>query len=101
MLGRNNKMNKTGFLIIVILAICVNVVAGLAKADTSEDIPRITKKELRAKLDNDDVVIIDVRIPKNWDSSEKKIKGAIRENPMDVSHWYNYPKDKIMVLYCA
>ena len=81
------------------------VFAGAAFASTKKESlwggPRITKDELRANLDNDDYVIIDVRIPNHYDNSDEKIIGAIRENPMDVNFWYPYPKDKTIVLYCA
>jgi hypothetical protein len=66
------------------------------------DIPRMTKDELKAKLGNPEVVILDVRSPSDWDKSDLKIKGAVREDPADAKAWLgNYQKDKTYVLYCA
>jgi rhodanese-related sulfurtransferase len=65
------------------------------------DIPRITKEQLKARLGDADLTIVDVRIPKDYDNSVRKIPGAVRENPMDVNYWSPYPKDREIVLYCA
>ena len=65
-------------------------------------VAKMTKEELRAKLDNPDVVIVDIRLGKDWKASEEKIKGAIRVDPDVVeSLAAKYPKDKTLVLYCA
>lgn len=73
-----------------------------AQAVAAETVPRISKEDLKAKLGSADVVIIDVRTDRDWESSDLKIKGAIRENPGIVDFWAdNYPKDKTIVLYCA
>ena len=47
----------------------------------AQDVQRITKEELEGKLENPDLVIIDVRSGRDWKSSEAKIKGAVREEP--------------------
>lgn len=68
----------------------------------SGDIPKMTKDELRGMLGNPDLVIIDVRYSKDWTESDLKIQGAIREDPKIFDSWANkYPKDKILILYCA
>ena len=65
------------------------------------DVPRMTKDELKAMLGNPDLVIIDVRLERDWNKSDSKIKGAVREEPIHIESWANkYPKDKILVLYC-
>jgi predicted sulfurtransferase len=64
--------------------------------------PRMGKDELKTKLENSDVVIIDVRSYTDWLLSGDKIKGAVRENYRDFEGWSaRYPKDKTIVLYCA
>jgi len=66
----------------------------------AEEVPRITKEEVKGMIDNADLIIIDVRTDKSWDGSELKIKGAIRENPASVNSWLDkYPKDKTLVFY--
>jgi rhodanese-related sulfurtransferase len=64
--------------------------------------PRITKEELRQRLGDPEVVIVDVRAGWDWRKSDRKISGAVREEPDDAGAWTTrYPKDKIIVLYCA
>lgn len=73
-----------------------------AKLLLSADVPKMTKDELKAMLGNPDLVMVDVRLGKDWTDSEMKIKGAVREDPRDVESWAKkYTKDKILVLYCA
>ena len=64
--------------------------------------PRITKEELRQRLGDPAVVIVDVRAGWDWSRSDRKISGAVREDPGDAGAWAGrYPKDKLIVLYCA
>jgi len=66
-----------------------------------EHIPRITKAELKQKLGDPAVSIIDVRYSTNWKKSDRLIAGAVREEPMEVGAWiHKYPKDQMIVLYC-
>jgi len=66
-------------------------------------VQRITKEELKALLNDPSVVVIDVRTDWSWKESDKKIKGAVREDPLaDAKTWASkYPKEKRVVLYCA
>jgi rhodanese-related sulfurtransferase len=64
--------------------------------------PRITKEELKKRLGDPKVVIVDVRAGRDWSKSDRKISGAVREEPGDAGAWATrYPKDKLIVLYCA
>jgi predicted sulfurtransferase len=66
------------------------------------DVPRMSKESLKAKLDDPDVIILDVRTGSDWKASEFKIKGAVRESSDNVDSWAaKYAKDKTLVLYCA
>lgn len=66
------------------------------------DVTRMSKEDLKAKLDDPNVVIVDVRSGRDWKSSEFKIKGAVREESRNVDSWAaKYSKDKTLVLYCA
>ena len=87
---------------------CIVVATGLALSwiistiVLANDIPRITKEELRGMLNNPKVVIIDVRANVDWLGSSLKVKGAIREDPRKVNAWMDkYSKDKTLVFYCA
>jgi len=92
----------------VLLAVTTMLFAGLVQSAICEerslspaDVPRISIEELKAKLEDPDVAIIDVRSAHDWDDSNTKIKGAIREEPSKLDSWVkNYPKDKTIVLYC-
>lgn len=69
---------------------------------SADDVPRMGKDELKALLDNPDVVILDARTSSGWNQSETKIKGA---NRLDQSNAESietmYPKDKTIVVYCS
>ena len=68
----------------------------------SADVPRMTKDELKGLLGSPDLLIVDVRLGRDWKESDLKIKGAVREEPRDVESWGNkYSKDRMLVLYCA
>ena len=65
-------------------------------------VPKMTKEELRAMLDNPDVIVVDVRIGRDWKASEYKIEGAVRVDHSEVKSWASrYGKDKTLVIYCA
>ena len=66
-----------------------------------EDPPRITKEELKAKLGDPAVTVIDVRYKANWKKSGQKIVRAVREDPNEISSWVGkYKKDQMLVFYC-
>ena len=74
----------------------------MGKALAADDIPRMTKDELKAILNVEDVTILDVRLGKDWKSSEFKIKGAIRTDPKQIDKWSkDLRKENRLVLYCA
>jgi hypothetical protein len=68
----------------------------------AQEVPRITKEELKEMLGSPDLVIIDDRTGRDWNASEFKIKGAVREDSAKADEWAGkYPKDKTLVFYCA
>jgi predicted sulfurtransferase len=74
----------------------------LTFAVASTDAPRMSKEELRSRLSDKDLVIIDVRTAHDWGKSNSKIRGAVREDPEDVASWAKkYIDKKTIVLYCA
>jgi rhodanese-related sulfurtransferase len=78
------------------------VLAAFWSCATAQEAPRVDKETLKSWLGDPNVVIIDVRTAKDWEGSDKKIKGAVREDPKDVKTWEaSLPKDKKIVLYCA
>lgn len=76
-----------------------SAVTGAGKA---KDVPRMSIDNLKSRLGDASLVVIDVRQPSDWDKSDLKIKGALREDPQNVSAWASkYSKDKTLVFYCA
>jgi rhodanese-related sulfurtransferase len=65
-----------------------------------KSVPRITKEELKSRLGNPEVIVVDVRLRDEWEKSEWKIKGALRGDPEKIKSWAdNYPRDKTLVFY--
>ncbi len=92
-------MKKRLLIITLVIFSLVGILTTFAK---SADGPRMTKDELKAMLDNPDLVILDVRAQSDWKGDDSKIKSAIREDPESVNSWAEkYTKDKTIVLYCA
>ncbi len=83
------------------------MVLGLALAlpwscSYGKEAPRVAPETLKSWLGDPGVIILDVRQPQDWASSDKKIKGAVRQEPKEVKNWAaTLPKDKKIVLYCA
>lgn len=79
-------------------AVAVMLAATIAVAG----VPLITAEELKAKLGDPNLTILDVRREAHWNASDRKIVGAVREDPEAVESWAGkYAKEKTLVLYCA
>lgn len=62
----------------------------------------IEPEGLKEKLNQPGLTILDVRITPEWRRSDKKIPGAVREDPHNVSTWAEkYQKHNPMVAYCS
>jgi rhodanese-related sulfurtransferase len=87
----------------LVAVICVSFVWAVAsQAYAVPKIPVITKEDLNKMLDVPGVTVIDVRVERDWTSADRKIKGAVREDPDRVDTWAGkYSKDKTIVLYCS
>ena len=93
---------KTKLSATLVVTLCLTVVGISALTALAQEAPRITKQELKETLGNPDVIIIDVRLGRDWENSELRIKGALREDPGNVNSWISkYSKEKTLVLYCA
>jgi rhodanese-related sulfurtransferase len=75
----------------------------IAQAAIAQDnVSRMTKEELKARLDDSGLVIVDARSRGEWDASDRKIKGAVRVEPRNASTLpETYSKDQTLVFYCA
>ena len=76
--------------------------AGQVLAISPEDVPRISIEETKKLMDDPNVVIIDARADSDWNKSDIKITGAVREAPGDVKTWASkYDPEKTLIIYCA
>ena len=76
------------------------VVLAMVVPAMPQEVPRISKEDLKEMLGKPDVVIVDVRTGSDWNASTVKVKGAVREEADKVDSWIEkYPKDKTLVLY--
>ncbi len=79
----------------------MTLILGSAQA-VADDKRLITKDKLLSLMNDDTVVIIDVRRQKHWDGSEHKIKGAVRLNfEKFFEALAQYPKENTLIVYCA
>jgi rhodanese-related sulfurtransferase len=87
-------MKKTLFL-------CAVILCALASSVRADDL-RVSREWLLKQMGAQEVTILDVRQPYDWNSSPNKIKGAIRRDPNQVDDWLSeLSKNKVYVLYCA
>lgn len=85
-----------------VLALSSLLMVGVFVTAAMADIKVMTKEELKGKLGDSDVVIVDVRTGRDWKGSEFKIKGAVRSSAKDPSALAQaHGKDKTLVFYCA
>jgi predicted sulfurtransferase len=69
---------------------------------TGPEGPRLDPETLKSWLSDPQVLILDVRQPHDWQGSDKKIKGAVRQDPKDFKTWAaDLPKGEKIVLYCS
>lgn len=62
----------------------------------------MTTDQLKEQLGTHNLIVLDVRSGRDWNSSTMKIVGAVREKPGTVATWAtNYNPDQTIVLYCA
>ncbi len=101
------KMGFPRLKMIIPLALISALIFGFAKMPLAKgknvEAPLITKEQLKAMLGDPGVIILDVRVDREWEQSKEKIQGAIREDPSkEIESWAKkYPKDKTLVLYCS
>lgn len=96
-MGVDVKM-KTLLCIFSGVIVCTVLTAPLSSA---EDMGLVTVQELRQMLSNSNVIVVDVRAQSDWDNSDNRITGALRENPKNVTFWmHNYPSNKKLIFYC-
>ena len=82
------------------VVLSLGVVLAAVLPASSQEVPGISKEDLKEMLGKTEVAIIDVRAVSDWNASTFKIKGSVREEPDKVDSWFEkYPKDKTLVFY--
>jgi hypothetical protein len=83
--------------------IAASLILALAWSCTAaKEAPRLAPETLKSWLGDPQVIILDVRVLGDWQGSDKKILGAVRQDPKEVKTWAaTLPKSKKIVLYCA
>ena len=85
-----------GMLFLFLTSMCIY------SAGFAGDAPRITKEKAKDMLGIPGVLILDARTGAAWAGSDKKIKGAVRVDPSNVSAWAGtLPKDGKIIIYCS
>jgi hypothetical protein len=92
---------KRTILAVFNLSVALTLVAACSlNALSGGSAPRITPAELKSRLGDPKLVIVDVRRNLDWNSSEYMIKGAVRADPKKVESWASsFGKDKTFVVY--
>lgn len=63
---------------------------------------RISKEEAVKLIGQSNVAIIDVRTGSEWQRSDAKIQGALREDPGTVKSWmHTFGKNETLIFYCS
>ncbi len=94
---KKQSLNLRGLLVTTLSFIIL-----FSSSSFGAEVKKMTKEELKNIMEGKTTTILDVRQGRDWNSSEFKIKGAIRVDSgklLSVSE--KYPKDTTMVLYCA
>jgi rhodanese-related sulfurtransferase len=91
---------KLGLLAMSLAAALLMMTASDTRAE--ESVPRISSDELKSRLGESGLVILDARQLNEWIDAVQKIAGAQRVDPKDVASWAgNYAKDQVLVVYCT
>ncbi len=100
---RTDRMKSSRFRLHAVFLIQNLLLAGFAPGLNANDIkiaPRISVDRVNQLLGRPETVIIDVRKPRNWWRTRKKILTAVREDPSKVDQWARkYTKDQTLIFY--
>lgn len=74
----------------------------LSAATAFAEVASVTIDELKAKLGDPSVIIVDSRSGSDWRGSEFKIQGVVRGETVSVAEWAaELEKTKEIIVYCA
>jgi hypothetical protein len=92
---------KPVFIAVLATAFLLTALSGYtAPPATVEQVPRLTKDQVKDMLGNPDVVIVDIRFIKQWEQSDQKIPGALFAEPENFDAFVKiHPKEKTYIFY--
>ncbi|MEK6539038.1 MAG: rhodanese-like domain-containing protein [Deltaproteobacteria bacterium] len=92
-------MHRFCAIVITLVLVTLSAIAMAA----NDSVPRITKEELKAKMERgEDIIVLDVRTGMSYKGSDIKIKGAMRIPPDAIDMRYKeLPMDKEIITYCT
>ena len=87
----------------ILLAVSASLlIAGCQGKEDPKASGEMSKEDLKGRLGDPELIVIDVRMAKAWEDCDSKITGARREDPAMLSTWAkHYGKDKTIVFYCS
>ena len=89
---------KSKIALLSVLMLLASVVFALA----ASDVPRMSTDELKSRLTEAGLVVVDVRTGSDWNGSDEMVAGAIRGNPNDIGLWLSkLNMEQTIVLYCS
>jgi len=83
------------------LLIAAALLGCTAARSADNEVRRISIDDLRARLGQPGLVVIDVRGSFHWERSQVKIPGAVLQDPVHLEWTEDLPRDKTIVLYCS
>ncbi|MCF8030934.1 MAG: hypothetical protein K9K39_08570 [Desulfohalobiaceae bacterium] len=84
-------------------ASCLLLLGALALTSAhASQVPRMDKDQLKAILNNSDLILFDVRPFAQWAASSQKLPGAKHKDPHQARQWgQTLDRNKTVVTYCA
>jgi 3-mercaptopyruvate sulfurtransferase SseA len=91
------RMRPIAMAMVLMMALLVTITA----PGQAQEVPRMTVEALRDRLAEPNLVVIDMRTGRDWTGSDRKIKGAKREEPGQTDWAKNYAPGQTLVIYCT
>jgi len=89
------------FCTVLSVALMFTMLGVFIKASMSQEVPLISKEELKELIGNPDVKFIDAR-KMDQVMNRFKIRGPVSKEPRNLKLWATkYPKDKTYIFYCG
>ncbi len=90
-------------MLLLLFVVFSNHLAVQSVFSATDNVPRITAQELKAKMDKGEkILIIDTRTGNEYEGSRIKIKGAMRISIVKIEEMASQlPRDREIVTYCT